>query len=112
MSTAPLPWLTDTETIVMLCIFCPHCGEYREEEEFSARGQAHIKRPEDPEACSDEEWGNYMFFRKNPKGLHHELWVHSAGCGKFFNMTRDTVSYEIKETYKIGEQPSVVAAEK
>jgi sarcosine oxidase subunit delta len=48
--------------------------------------------------------------RKNPRGLHHEIWIHATGCRKFFNMTRDTVSYEIKEVYKIGERPSVVAA--
>ncbi|MBC9045165.1 sarcosine oxidase subunit delta, partial [Pseudomonas aeruginosa] len=47
----------------MLNIFCPHCGELRSEEEFHAKGQAHIPRPLDPNACSDEEWGDYMFFR-------------------------------------------------
>ena len=61
MSTALQPWLTDTETSIMLNIFCPHCGEYREEEEFHARGQAHIARPLNPEECSDQEWGEYMF---------------------------------------------------
>lgn len=60
----------------MLNIFCPHCGELRSEEEFHAKGQAHIPRPLDPNACSDEEWGDYMFFRDNPRGLHHEL----RGC--------------------------------
>ncbi|MGJ8631091.1 MAG: sarcosine oxidase subunit delta [Glaciecola sp.] len=95
----------------MLNIFCPHCGEYREEEEFHAKGEAHIKRPENPDECSDEEWGNYLYFRKNPRGLHHEMWVHALGCRKFFNVTRDTVTYDIKETYKIGEKPSVKAGE-
>ena len=92
----------------MFHIYCPHCCEHREEEEFHVKGQAHIARPRDPEALSDEEWGNYLYFRKNPRGLHHELWVHNAGCRKFFNVTRDTVTYEIKEVYKVGEQPSVV----
>jgi sarcosine oxidase subunit delta len=59
----------------MLHIFCPHCGELRSEEEFHASGQAHIPRPLDPNACTDEEWGDYMFFRDNPRGLHHELWI-------------------------------------
>ncbi|NIF20407.1 sarcosine oxidase subunit delta [Candidatus Pantoea multigeneris] len=90
----------------MFHIYCPCCGEYREEEEFHAKGQAHIERPKSPENCSDEEWGNYLFFRKNPRGIHHELWVHAAGCRKYFNMTRNTQTYEILETYKIGEQPS------
>ena len=47
-----------------------------------------------------------MFFRDNPRGLHHELWVHAAGCRKYFNVTRHTVTYEILETYLIGEQPA------
>ncbi|SBS33842.1 Sarcosine oxidase, delta subunit family [Marinomonas aquimarina] len=93
----------------MFYIYCPYCGEHREEEEFHNHGQAHIERPLDPDSCTDEEWGNYMFFRKNPKGLHHEIWVHAVGCRKFFNVTRDTVTYEIKEVYKMGEQPKVVA---
>ena len=94
----------------MLHIYCPHCREYREEEEFHAKGQAHIARPADPDACSDEEWGNYLYFRKNPRGIHHEIWVHAAGCRKFFNVTRDTVSYQILESYRVGEQPSVTAS--
>ncbi|MBU3059904.1 sarcosine oxidase subunit delta, partial [Pseudomonas indica] len=54
----------------MLHIFCPHCGELRSEEEFHAGGQAHIARPLDPNACTDEEWGDYLFFRDNPRGIH------------------------------------------
>ena len=51
-----------------------------------------------------------MFFRDNPRGLHHELWVHAAGCRRYFNVTRHTVTYEILETYKIGEKPSITEA--
>ena len=94
----------------MFHIYCPYCGEYREENEFRPKGQAHIMRPKDPESCSDEEWADYLFFRDNPKGIHHEMWVHATGCRKFFNMTRDTVSYEILEVYKMGEQPKITAA--
>ncbi|MBC3413710.1 MULTISPECIES: sarcosine oxidase subunit delta [Pseudomonas] len=96
----------------MLHIFCPHCGELRSEEEFHASGQSHIARPLDPASCSDQEWGEYMFFRDNPRGIHHELWDHVAGCRQYFNVTRDTVTYEILETYKIGEKPQVTAAGK
>jgi sarcosine oxidase subunit delta len=94
----------------MLHIYCPHCEELREEEEFRPKGEAHIARPAEPEATSDEDWGQYLFFRKNPRGLHHELWYHAAGCRKFFNVTRNTVSYEILETYKVGQQPAAGAA--
>lgn len=93
----------------MLHIYCPHCEEYREEEEFRPKGEAHIARPQNPDDTSDEAWGDYLFFRKNPRGLHHEQWYHAAGCSKFFNVTRHTVSYEILETYKVGERPSVDA---
>ena len=46
----------------MLLIYCPHCCEYRDEEEFSYSGEAHISRPTKPESMSDEEWGDYLFF--------------------------------------------------
>ncbi|MFI0473286.1 sarcosine oxidase subunit delta [Halomonas sp. HMF6819] len=93
----------------MFYIHCPYCQEYREEEEFHPRGEAHLMRPKDPDNATDEEWGDYLFFRKNPRGVHHEMWVHSVGCRKFFNITRNTVTYEILETYRMGEQPSITA---
>lgn len=96
----------------MLHIHCPYCQETREEEEFSYSGEAHIARPLEPEALSDEEWGAYLFLRKNPRGLHHEMWYHQAGCRRYFNVTRDTVSYEILESYPIGSQPTVTAVAK
>ena len=95
----------------MLLIHCPYCEEMREEEEFSPAGQAHIERPLQPEEISDEQWAHYLFFRKNPRGLHHEMWLHAAGCRKYFNATRNTATYEIMETYKMGEQPRVTANE-
>jgi sarcosine oxidase subunit delta len=95
----------------MLLIHCPYCEEMREEEEFSSAGQAHIERPLNPEKISDEQWAHYLFFRKNPRGLHHEMWLHAAGCRKYFNATRNTVTYQIMETYKMGQQPSVTASE-
>ena len=110
MSTAlpVLPTRSKIPTrIIMLLIYCPHCCEYRDEEEFSYSGEAHISRPTKPESLSDEEWGDYLFFRKNPKGIHHEMWCHSVGCRQFFNVTRNTLSYEILETYKVGSQPKV-----
>ena len=55
----------------MLQIYCPHCQELRSEEEFSYGGEAHIARPLAPETLTDEEWGDYLFFRKNPRGIHH-----------------------------------------
>ncbi len=92
----------------MLQIYCPYCQELRSEEEFSYGGEAHIARPLAPETLTDEEWGDYLFFRKNPRGIHHEMWYHVTGCRRYFNATRNTVTYEILETYKVGTQPSIV----
>ena len=85
----------------MLLIRCPYCG-YREETEFSYHGQAHIVRPLNPESLSDEEWGDYVFFRDNPRGPHVERWMHAAGCRQFFNMERDTQTGEIHRVYLPG----------
>lgn len=89
----------------MFTLYCPHCEETREEEEFHPAGQAHIARPADPDACTDKEWGEYLYFRTNPIGPHREMWVHAAGCRKFFNVVRDTRTHEIQGSYKIGEAP-------
>lgn len=90
----------------MLRIHCPYCREVRSEEEFSYAGEAHIRRPEDPSARSDQEWGEYLHFRTNARGPHREMWVHAAGCRRYFNVLRDTVSYEILEVYPIGPPPT------
>jgi sarcosine oxidase subunit delta len=82
----------------------------REEEEFSYSGEAHITRPLQPELLTDEEWGDYLFFRTNSKGIHHEMWFHAVGCRRYFNVTRDTLSYEILESYLIGTQPTITGA--
>ena len=86
----------------MLSIYYPYCEECREESEFHYAGQAHIARPDEPDNTTDETWGEYLFFRKNPKGLHREMWVHSAGCRQYFNVVRNTLTYEIIECYKMG----------
>ena len=84
----------------MFLIDCPYCGP-RDEVEFSYGGEAHITRPADPDACSDDDWAGYLFMRKNPKGAHLERWVHSHGCRRWFNVQRDTVSHKILKVYKM-----------
>ena len=87
----------------MLLIECPFCGE-RPELEFVHGGQAHIARPADPQAASDQEWADYLYQRDNLKGVHAERWRHLHGCGRFFNALRDTTTDRFIATYKIGEQ--------
>ena len=86
----------------MLLIDCPYCGK-RPEIEFSYGGEAHVARPTDPSALSDEQWADYLYMRTNPKGRHAERWRHVHGCGRFFNALRDTVSDFFVATYKVGE---------
>ena len=87
----------------MFVIKCPYCGE-RDQTEFSCHGEAHIARPDNPAEVSDQEWGEYLFFRNNPKGIHFERWTHDHGCRRWFNVMRDTVSDKIIKTYKMGDQ--------
>ena len=94
----------------MLLIPCPWCGE-RDETEFRCGGEAHIARPAQPAALSDAHWADYLFMRSNPMGIHFERWRHLHGCGRWFNVTRDTVSDQILQVYEIGApRPQIEAA--
>lgn len=93
----------------MLLIDCPYCGP-RPEIEFRCGGEAHIRRP-DPQAATDQDWADYLFYRKNPKGLHAERWCHVHGCGQWFNALRDTVTERFKATYRMGEPAPPAATE-
>ena len=94
----------------MLQIPCPWCG-IRDEADFSFGGESHITRP-DPETVSDADWANYLFYAKNPLGWHYERWCHSFGCGRWFNVVRNTVSHEIFASYEMGAPaPEIEATE-
>ena len=84
----------------MLLIECPWCGP-RAETEFSHGGEADIARPADPYALSDAEWADYLFYRRNLRGAHRELWNHAQGCRRWFGVERDTVSYRIEKSYSL-----------
>jgi sarcosine oxidase, subunit delta len=82
----------------MLIIACPWCGP-RPETEFRCGGQSHVQRPGPHDAVSDPDWANYLFYRKNSKGVEHERWVHRHGCGQWFNLSRDTIDHRIHAVY-------------
>ena len=94
----------------MLLIDCPWCGP-RDETEFHCGGEAHIERPKDPDALSDQEWADYLFMRTNTKGWFRERWSHAHGCGKWFNLERHTVTHKIRSVYKMFEAPRKAAGE-
>jgi sarcosine oxidase subunit delta len=86
----------------MILIDCPWCGP-REDSEFGFGGEAHIARPTPSASASDAEWGEYLFMRTNPRGLHREQWFHAAGCRRWFYVERDTVSYRVLRVYRVGD---------
>ncbi len=81
----------------MLLLTCPNCGAECEETELSPGGEAHLTRfgP----GSTDEAFSDYLFQRKNPKGVHFERWRHAYGCGKWFHAARCTVTLEVFGTY-------------
>jgi sarcosine oxidase subunit delta len=82
-----------TKNYFMLHIPCPHCG-LRNETEFHYGAEAGVAYP-DPNALTDSEWAKYLHIRANPKGWLAERWVHFAGCGRWFNLWRNTITHEI-----------------
>ncbi len=87
----------------MLLLPCPYCGD-RLETEFAYGGEAHIRRP-DPDVADAAEWAHRLFIRDNPKGWTRERWRHAAGCGQWFNLTRDVARNVVGESYRMGEPP-------
>jgi len=86
----------------MLLIHCPYCGP-RPELEFNYAGQAHIARPADPAQVNADDWGEFLYLRKNTRGVHAERWRHTRGCARFFNALRDTTTDHFLATYRAGE---------
>jgi sarcosine oxidase, subunit delta len=94
----------------VLLITCPYCEAQRPELEFAYAGEAHLARPADPAALSDDEWRDHLYVRSNSRGVHHERWRHLHGCGRFFNAVRDTVTDKFLSTYKAGLPRPVILA--
>ena len=65
----------------MLLIRCPYCDEERPELEFRNAGQAHIARPTNIAAESDEDFEAFFFIRENPKGVIFERLRPLLQCG-------------------------------
>lgn len=97
----------------MILIHCPICNETLPETEFTYAGEAHIARPADPSALSDEAWRDFLYVRTNAKGPHFERWRHTHGCGRYFNAVRDTATDRILATYPAGaKKPDLTTLEK
>ena len=74
-------------------ITCPNCGA-RDRREFYYQGDAlALERPA-PDAGA-EAWDDYLHNRENVAGVVEELWQHTAGCGAWLIVTRDTRTHEV-----------------
>ena len=89
----------------MMLIKCPHCG-VRDVTEFTYGGAAGIARPADPASIDDAAWAEYVYLRDNPRGLHDEVWQHSAGCRRWIAVRRDTWTHDVIATAEPGKLPS------
>ena len=81
----------------MLKFKCPNCELTADETELTPGGQAHITRVTYP--SSADAFSSYLFYRKNPRGVHFEKWLHHFGCGKWFIAARCTKTMEVFGTY-------------
>ena len=88
----------------MLEIKCPYCGN-RSQNEFTYGGDATVKRPELNTEISDQDWDNFVYYRKNPRGKHLELWHHISGCRQWFKVLRNTATHDIIQTMEMKENP-------
>lgn len=76
-------------------ITCPICGA-RDRREFTYQGDAGMLDRPAPDA-DPEVWDAYLHLRENPAGETRDLWFHSAGCGAWLVVTRNTVTHEISK---------------
>ena len=77
----------------MFRIPCPHCGP-RNRTEFRHVGER-SSRP-DPQSVTPEEWRGYLYDQRNLADWTAETWYHVAGCRKFVNVDRHTLTNEIR----------------
>ena len=81
----------------MLILTCPNCGD-RNVSEFRFNGE-YIPRPEDPSACSNSDWTDYLYIRTNSMNIQIEWWYHNAGCELWFLAERNTLTNRVVKTY-------------
>lgn len=91
----------------MLRIDCPWCG-VRDEAEFKFGGDASVQRP--AADAGAEAFYLYVYERDNPKGWYVEWWHHVAGCRRWLKVVRHTVTHDIRQVAKAGDDVSVPQA--
>jgi len=88
-------------------IDCPHCG-LRSIEEFTVRGEVPPARPDpdsDDPAARENDFYEYVYLVKNPRGRNTEHWHHSGGCRAWLVVDRDVVTHEIFSVTDVRDGP-------
>ena len=85
----------------MLYLFCPICQRDCDESELSCGGQAHLIRKDGK--SSDRDFYEYLYERKNDKGVIFERWRHAYGCGKWFHTARCSITNQVFGSYSVEE---------
>ncbi len=80
----------------MMLITCPWCGP-RAQSEFAYEDDATARRPAMDETDTAAHF-EYAYQREPRRGVQDELWRHTAGCGCFLKVRRDTLTHEITAT--------------
>jgi heterotetrameric sarcosine oxidase delta subunit len=75
-------------------ITCPYCGE-RPLDEFTFQGDATPRRPQTNDPASMEQWFDYVYLRKNPRGKLKEYWHHSGGCRSWLVVERNSETHAV-----------------
>lgn len=78
---------------------CPYCNEYYDETEYSCGGETRTNV--DQSSCTDKEWADFLFIRRNTKGVLSELWFHKHGCMRWLVVERDTRTHEVLKVLPI-----------
>ena len=77
-----------------MLIPCPYCGS-RDAQEFSYLGDANPVRPDPASPGAANLFHDYVYLRDNPAGAHRELWYHVAGCRRWVEVFRDTLTHTV-----------------
>ena len=78
----------------MMLIPCPYCGP-RNVTEFVYGGDANSRLPAGADATSHAAWSDSVYLRDNPRGPHVELWQHGAGCRRWIQVRRNTLTHDV-----------------
>ena len=82
----------------MLVIDCPFCGP-RNSSEFGFSGKV---KPRPGGRPTKSEWRRYLYEQDNVAGVSVERWFHVAGCRRFLDVERHSVTNEISSVTAVG----------